>query len=96
MNNNKDEEEEASIMSTGFGQWYEQQKSVDTGESANTSSNSWFGASDTLLPLVGDPTQLVDFSSMRASMESAMPQKVLGMNYQQRFRVSPLNVHWLD
>lgn len=30
---------------------------------------------------------MMDFSSMRTSMEAAMPQKVFGMNYQQRFRM---------
>jgi hypothetical protein len=74
-------------MSTGFGQWYEEQKASESGNS-EAASSSWFGGTDTLLPLVGDPSQMVDFSSMRASMESAMPQKVMGMNYQQRFRVS--------
>jgi hypothetical protein len=73
-------------MSTGFGQWYEEQKTSESGNSE--AASSWFGGADTLLPLVGDPSQMVDFSSIRASMESAMPQKVMGMNYQQRFRVS--------
>lgn len=77
-------------MSSGFGQWYEEQKAQDP--SAASSSDGSSG--DQMLPLWGDTSQY-SLGSLRSSMEAQMPQKILGMNYQQRFRVSllPVLVH---
>lgn len=72
------------MSSSGFGQWYEEQKAEESGEA----NSSWFGSGgdgDQVLPLWGDTSQL-SFSSMKESMEAQMPQQVLGMNYQQRFK----------
>lgn len=72
---------------SAFGQWYEEQK---TQESAPAASSSWFGGTgengEQVLPLFGDTSQY-SFGNFRTSMEAQMPQKILGMNYQQRFRV---------
>ena len=71
-----------------FGKWYEEQKAA---EGDGTSSNSWFGgmpdfSSDQLLPLY-EGMQPVNLQSIRESMESQLPKKILGMGYQQRFKV---------
>jgi hypothetical protein len=72
---------------SSFGQWYEEQK---TQENAPAASSSWFGGTgengEQVLPLFGDTSQY-SLGNFRSSMEAQMPQKILGMNYQQRFRV---------
>ena len=77
-------------MSSGFGQWYEEKKAAENGDSGNSSS-SWFN-SEEVLPLfnVGDMSnvEMPTFSGMKASLEAQLPQNVMGMNYQQRFQVS--------
>lgn len=72
-------------MSTSFGQWYEEKKAQESGDS---SSSSWLPASASdVLPLF-DNAELPTFSGMKASLEAQLPQKVMGMDYQQRFQVS--------
>ena len=72
-----------------FGKWYEEQKASEEG---GDGANSWFGGldvglnSDQLLPLY-ENMQPVNFQNIRASMEAQMPKKILGMGYQQRFKV---------
>ena len=87
-------------MSTSFGQWYEEQKAQESSPQATEVNSSWIGTTgengEQILPLFGDTSQY-SFSNFRSSMESQMPQKVLGMNYQQRFRVSAALhciIHW--
>lgn len=66
-----------------FGRWYEEKKNEENGDST---SNSWFD--EQLLPLFNtDNLQPISWSSMKTSMESQMPKKILGMGYQQRFKV---------
>eukprot|EP00591_Stephanopyxis_turris_P009933 CAMPEP_0195519840 /NCGR_PEP_ID=MMETSP0794_2-20130614/15604_1 /TAXON_ID=515487 /ORGANISM="Stephanopyxis turris, Strain CCMP 815" /LENGTH=227 /DNA_ID=CAMNT_0040649071 /DNA_START=146 /DNA_END=829 /DNA_ORIENTATION=+ len=72
-------------MSTSFGKWYDDQKEQEVDE-ASTSSSSWFGGGTDTLPVFGDTTQF-SFANMKAGMEAQMPQKILGMNYQQRFKM---------
>jgi hypothetical protein len=67
-------------MSSGFGAWYEEQKAQENGASEASAGG------DQMLPLWGDTSQY-SFSSFRSSMEAQLPQQILGMNYQQRFRV---------
>ena len=77
-----------------FGKWYEEQKA---GEEGGDGGNNWFGGldvglnSDQLLPLY-EGMQPINFQNIRASMEAQMPKKILGMGYQQRFKVSNLSV----
>lgn len=69
---------------SSFGQWYEEKKAEDAGETT-PSGGSWL--STETLPL-WENAELPTFSGMRASLESQLPQSVMGMNYQQRFQVS--------
>ena len=71
-------------MSSSFGKWYEEQKAEEAGTG---SSSSWF-ESEQVLPLFsteGMPN--LSFDSMKTAMEAQMPKKILGMGYQQRFKV---------
>jgi hypothetical protein len=72
-------------MSSGFGQWYEEKKAEENGDSQR--SSSWFN-SDEVLPLF--TTESISWSGMKESMESQMPKKIMGMGYQQRFKVRQL------
>jgi hypothetical protein len=78
-------------MSSSFGSWYEQQQRAENGggEVESTTSSSWFSIdSEQVLPLFNsDSLQGFSFENMRQSMEAQMPKKVLGMGYQQRFKV---------
>lgn len=77
-------------MSSSFGSWYEQQQRAENGEvESTTTSMSWFSMdSEQVLPLFNsDSLQGFSFESMKQSMEAQMPKKVLGMGYQQRFKV---------
>lgn len=71
-----------------FGRWHEEQQAAESG--AGGTSNSWFGdltmSSEQLLPLY-EGMQPVNLQSIRSSMEAQMPQKIMGMGYQQRFKV---------
>lgn len=70
-------------MSTSFGQWYDEQKAGEGGDSGS----SWFGA-DQMLPLFDtESMQNFSFANMKSAMESQMPKKIMGMGYQQRFQV---------
>lgn len=71
-------------MSSSFGQWYEDQQRGG-GESNNNSSSSW-NISTESLPLFNSDS-IPSLSSMRASMEAQMPKKIMGMGYQQRYKV---------
>lgn len=68
-----------------FGQWYEEQKNPKTERDEESSFLPLFlsssGASNHILPLD------LNWSSFRTNLESQMPQSILGMNYQQRFKV---------
>jgi hypothetical protein len=78
-------------MSSSFGQWYEDKRADEAG--APSSSSSWFSTStDDLLPLFVINTESmtmpsISWDGMKSSMEAQMPQKVMGMGYQQRFKV---------
>jgi hypothetical protein len=68
---------------TSFGQWYEEKKSEESGET----SSSWFDTES--LPLFNSESmQSFSFGNLKASMEAQMPKKVLGMGYQERFQAS--------
>ena len=71
---------------SSFGSWYDEQKAAESGES----TSSWSSIDiEQALPLFNSEN-LPGFSidSMRQSMEAQMPKKILGMGYQQRFKVS--------
>mmetsp|Transcript_30240 Transcript_30240/g.49965 ORF Transcript_30240/g.49965 Transcript_30240/m.49965 type:complete len:233 (+) Transcript_30240:164-862(+) len=73
---------------SSFGKWHEEQKSKEAGgtdTSSSSSISSWFPTSETL-PL-WENAEIPTFSGMRASLESQLPQNVMGMNYQQRFQM---------
>lgn len=77
---------------SSFGKWYEEKKAEEAGET-NSSGGSWLSTES--LPL-WENAELPTFSGMRASLESQLPQNVMGMNYQQRFQVSFLSTNsWL-
>lgn len=71
-----------------FGKWHEQQKAAEENGGA-ASTSSWFGDTEHLLPLYEgmQGLQPVSFDSIRSSMEAQMPKKIMGMGYQQRFKV---------
>ena len=70
---------------SSFGQWYEEKKAEESGESQHS---SWFDGTDQMLPLFNtDSMQNLSWGSMKASMEAQMPKKIMGMGYQQRFQV---------
>jgi Got1/Sft2-like family len=71
-------------MSKGFGQWYEEKKAEENGENVRSGSLSISGQ---LLPLFDGADMSSSWSSVKASMESQMPKQILGMSYQQRFKV---------
>ena len=76
-----------SMPSSSFGSWYDEQKAAENGGSSNS---SWFSIdSEQALPLFNSEN-LPGFSmeSMRETMEAQMPKKILGMGYQQRFKVN--------
>lgn len=75
--------------SSSFGRWYEEQQALENGD-AGPSSSSWFSVdTEQMLPLFSSESlQGYSFESMKQSMESQMPKKILGMGYQQRFKVS--------
>lgn len=75
---------------SSFGQWYEDKRAEESG----SSSQSWMPAGQDLLPLFNVSAESINmpsmsWESMKSSMEAQMPQKVMGMGYQQRFKVSP-------
>ena len=72
--------------SSSFGSWYEEQKAENGDGSSNS---SWFNIdSEEVLPLFNSESlQGFSFDGMKQSMEAQMPKKILGMGYQQRFKV---------
>lgn len=71
-----------------FGKWHEEQKAKESGVDT-AAAPSWFSVSTESLPLFDNVgTDMPTFSGMKASLESQLPQKIMGMNYQQRFQVS--------
>ena len=80
-------------MSSSFGQWYDERQAESNPDG---SSGSWFGR-EQVLPLFNaegmqnlsmEGIQNFSFESMKQSMEASMPKKVMGLSYQQRFKVS--------
>jgi len=73
--------------SSSFGSWYEDQKEAENGDTS--SNSSWFSIdTEQALPLFNSESlQGFSIDSMKTSMEAQMPQKILGMGYQQRFKV---------
>lgn len=82
---------------SGFGDWYKDQQQQQTnnesssGSSSTSSGNILDGfLSQESLPLFLTETSgalNANISSLTSSLEAQLPQKVLGMNYQQRFKV---------
>ena len=75
---------------SSFGSWYDKQKAAENGE--GSSNSSWLSMSidtEQTLPLFNSEN-LPGFSidSITQSMEAQMPKKILGMGYQQRFKVN--------
>lgn len=84
---------------TSFGSWYDQKRAAENGEAgdaAATSSSifSSFGMdSEQVLPLFNSESLPgFSFENMKQSMEAQMPKKILGMGYQQRFKVRSLGI----
>ena len=78
---------------SGFGKWYEEKKNEENGDTS--ASSSWFGTDQ--LPLFNtDNLQPMSWSSMKSSMESQMPKKIMGMSYQQRFKVRWLLAYLIE
>lgn len=78
---------------SSFGKWYEDSKRGEDGGASTWS----FPSSEDVLPLFSlntESMQAISWDSMKSSMESQMPQKVMGMGYQQRFKV-PYALHFL-
>mmetsp|Transcript_12018 Transcript_12018/g.28090 ORF Transcript_12018/g.28090 Transcript_12018/m.28090 type:complete len:231 (+) Transcript_12018:175-867(+) len=73
-------------MASSFGSWYDEQKAAENGD---VSSSSWFSIdSDEVLPLFNaENLPGFSFETMKQSMEAQMPKKIMGMGYQQRFKV---------
>jgi len=73
--------------SSSFGSWYEDQKAAENGDAS--SNSSWFSIdTEQALPLFNSESlQGFSIDSMKTSMEAQMPKKILGMGYQQRFKV---------
>jgi hypothetical protein len=87
-----------------FGKWFEEKKNDDEGNTSSSTSSSWFNVEDTmqLLPTFHPDSipnvdlQSFSFANMKATMEQQMPQKILGLNYQQRFQVKRLQFDWMQ
>ena len=96
-NNNQQHQQQFTVM-TSFGSWYDQQRAAENGEAgdaAAASGSSMFSSfgmdSEQVLPLFNSESlQGFSFESMKQSMEAQMPKKILGMGYQQRFKVSAI------
>ena len=80
--------------SSSFGSWYDEKRDSENGDAGSSSnSSSWFSSmgidSEQVLPLFNSENlQGFSLDSMKQSMESQMPKKIMGMGYQQRFKVS--------
>jgi hypothetical protein len=89
---NKNKTRTSKDMSSSFGQWYDDQRAAEGG--GGGSNSSWFSVEQALplfntdgLQAYTDGLQGFSFDSMKQSMEAQMPKKILGMGYQQRFKV---------
>lgn len=69
-----------------FGRWYEEKKNEENGD-LEGGGGSWFDTEQLLPMFNADNFQPISWSSMKASMEKQMPGTILGMGYQQRFKV---------
>jgi hypothetical protein len=71
-----------------FGKWYEEKKAEESSGdgSAGSPSSSWFDT-ETLPLYSSEAMQNLSWSNMKASMEAQMPRQIMGMGYQQRFKV---------
>ena len=82
---------------SGFGKWYEEQQAAENGTSSSQNS-SWLFNMEEGIPLNFESIDLqanlqgFTFESMKQTMEAQMPKKILGMGYQQRFKVSGILV----
>lgn len=73
---------------SSFGAWYEEKKNEENGDHNANNNNIWFPATDQLLPLFNtENLQPISWGAMKASMENQMPKQIMGMGYQQRFKV---------
>ena len=77
---------------SSFGAWYEEKKNEENGEGGG-GGGSWLPVGpDQLLPLfntdnIMQMAQPISWEAMKSSMENQMPKKIMGMGYQQRFKV---------
>jgi hypothetical protein len=81
------------MSTSSFGSWYDEQRAAENGDAggpSSSSSSSWFSIdSEQVLPLFNSENlQGFSIESMKQSMEGSMPKKIMGMGYQQRFKVS--------
>jgi len=77
-------------MSGAFGAWYEEKKNEENGD--NNAGGSWLPGTDQLLPMFNTDNMLqmaqpISWDAMKTSMENQMPKQIMGMGYQQRFKV---------
>ena len=83
-------------MSSSFGRWYDDQRAAEGG--AGGLKSSWFSVEQALPLFNTDGLQAYtdglqnSFETMKQSMEAQMPKKILGMGYQQRFKVGSESV----
>jgi hypothetical protein len=76
---------------SSFGAWYEEKKNEENGDAGG--GNSWLPmGTDQLLPMfntdnIMQMAQPISWEAMKSSMENQMPKKIMGMGYQQRFKV---------
>jgi len=75
---------------SSFGKWYNDQKAA----TENSDQDLESGERIMTLPLFNTSISMsipstteINFSSIKSNLEAQMPQQVLGMNYQQRFKV---------
>ena len=77
-----------SNMSSGFGNWNYDQKGGNGG-GGDLESGGGGGETASFLGASGMPAmpEGMSWSNFKSSLEAQMPQKVMGMNYQERFKV---------
>ena len=75
-------------MSSGFGNWNYDQKGGNGGGN-DLESGGGGGETTSFLGASGIPAmpEGMSWSNFKSSLEAQMPQKVMGMNYQERFKV---------
>ena len=72
---------------SGFGNWTPQQEGGDLESGGGAETSSFFGG----VPALPEGMPDMSWSSFKSSLESQMPQRVMGMNYQERFKVRILH-----